>query len=84
MLPKITRAGNCKTEIRQMEKLMRRANAQFPRISPYRVNLSAKRRMTDIRYINWIKRITSIVDSDRARDSGKNFLDIVLDSTKAL
>ena len=38
MLPKIIQAGN-RTEIRIMDKLMRQANAAYPRISPYRVNM---------------------------------------------
>ena len=42
------------TELRQMDKLMRKANNEFPRISPYRVNMRAGQMNLPQYFIDWI------------------------------
>ena len=76
MLSKIVQT-DMRSEIKLMYKLMRRANAEFPRISPYRVSKRMGRKNLDDHYIAWINKIGDVVDFQRAKDDGKSFLDII-------
>ena len=83
MIKKVVQNTLC-AEIRQMDKLMRKANSAYPRISPYRVSHRVGKKEISPHYIDWINKIGSIVDAQRAKDSSKSFLDIIFDSTIAL
>lgn len=83
MLSKVGQT-DIRSEIKFMDKLMRRANAEFPRISPYRVSKRMGGKNLDAHYIAWINKIGDVVDFQRAKDDGKSFLDIIFESTKAL
>ena len=83
MLQKVLQT-NIRSEIRTMDKLMRRANSQYPRISPYRVSQRAGNKSLKAHYVEWINKVGEIVDLQRTKDEGKPFLDIISDGTKAL
>lgn len=71
------------SDIRKMDKLMRQANNEYPRISPYRVNMRAEKKHLPQHFIDWINRIGQIVDEERARTDVLPFWDIIKQSTKA-
>lgn len=71
------------SELRKMDKLMRQANNEYPRISPYRVNMRAGQMNLTQRFIDWINKIGQVVDQERDKTSYLPFWEIIKQSTKA-
>lgn len=71
-------------EIREMDKLIRQANQNYPRISPYRAADRAAELPVKQRHWNCINEAGAIVDAERTRTGLFPFFDLVLNSCKTM
>ena len=73
---KVNFQGN-RLKYQKFDHIVRNVNNQYPRISPYRVNMRFGNKFLPERLANWIIRSGEIVDENRRKISGRNYVDII-------
>lgn len=71
-------------EIRNIDKIMRRANSAYPRVSPYRAHMTTTGKQISERHRNWIQRAGEAVDSRRSMVFGYDLERIIANDLEGL
>ena len=71
-------------EVKEMEKLVRLANREYPRISPWRVEGQVNKKGLGYRFKSWVRRIGGIVDEQRSETQYRPFYTMIAEDTKAI
>ena len=66
-----------KLKYQKLEHIVRNTNNQFPRISPYRVNMRFGKKLVSQRFFEWIGRLGETVDLNRQKTSRKDYIRVI-------